>query len=140
LNVNHSQQGASSSGILPWEADSISQPREGEETIGGRGSPVVRNPPTLYEVTSLGASSSDISPQRAGESSKPVDWEPIVLAFPNRELVVPANLRTRVTFCMQPLSRPKQKKRSFPIDGEDRHYSQVGHSLHWRSSLLVIDR
>jgi hypothetical protein len=61
----------------------------------------VRNLPSLsLEVTSLGASNSGIPPWGAGCSSKPVDWEPIVLAYHNRELVVPANLWTKVTFYM----------------------------------------
>jgi hypothetical protein len=68
---------------------------------GGRDLLVVRNLPTLsIEVTSLEASSSNIPPQGAGGSSKPVDWEPIVLAYHNRELLVPTNMRMRVTFCM----------------------------------------
>jgi hypothetical protein len=59
----------------------------------------VRNLPKLsFEVTPLGATSSDIPPQGAGGFSKNVDWEPIVLAYHNRELVVPANLRMRVTW------------------------------------------
>jgi hypothetical protein len=74
LNVDSSQQGASSSGILPQGSDSISQPGEAEKTTGGRGSPVVRNLPLLFtEVTSLGASSSGTPPQGAGGSSKPID-------------------------------------------------------------------
>jgi hypothetical protein len=93
--------GASSNGIPPRGADSISQPREAEKITGGRDSLVVRNLPTLsIEVTSSGVSSSDIPPQEAGGSSKPVDWEAIVLAYHNRELVVPANLRMKVTLCM----------------------------------------
>jgi hypothetical protein len=56
----------------------------------------VRNLPLLFiEVTSLGASGFEIPPQGAGGSNKPVDCEPIVLAYHNRELVVPANLRIR---------------------------------------------
>jgi hypothetical protein len=67
--------GASSSGIPLQGADSINQPGEAEKITGGRDSLVVRNLPALsIEVTSLGASSSDISPQGAGGSSKPVDW------------------------------------------------------------------
>jgi hypothetical protein len=62
---------------------------------------IVRNLPAIsIEVTFLGASSSDIPPQGVGDSSKSMDWEPIVLAYHNRKLMVPAKLRTRVTFCM----------------------------------------
>jgi hypothetical protein len=43
LKVHPSWQGASSSGILPWAADIISQHWVAEKTTGGRGSPVVRN-------------------------------------------------------------------------------------------------
>jgi hypothetical protein len=82
-------------------ADSISQPGEAEKKTRGRNSLDVRNLSTLStEVTSLRARSSDIPPQRAGGNSKPVDWEAIVLAYYNRELVVPTNLKMRVTLCM----------------------------------------
>jgi hypothetical protein len=61
----------------------------------------MKNLPLLFiEVNSLGDSGSDIPPQGASGSSIPVDWEPIVLAHHNRDLVVPAKLRTRVTLCM----------------------------------------
>jgi hypothetical protein len=71
---NFSQQGASSSGIPPWGADSISQPREAEKTTRGRGSPVVSNLPLLFaEVTFLGASRSGIPPQGASGSSMLVE-------------------------------------------------------------------
>jgi hypothetical protein len=82
-------------------ADSISQPGEAEKTSGGRDSPVVRNLPLLFiEVTSLAASSSGILPKLASSPNKPVDWEPVVLAYHHRELVVPANLWTKVTYYM----------------------------------------
>jgi hypothetical protein len=67
----------------------------------GRDSLVVGNLHTLsIEVTLWKPVVSDKPPQGAGGSSKPVDWKPIVLAYHNRELVVSANLRMRVTFCM----------------------------------------
>jgi hypothetical protein len=101
LEVDSSQQGASSSGILPWGADSISQPREAEKTTRDRDSPVVRNIPSpSIEVTSLGASSSDIPTQGAGGSSKPVNWKPIAFDIHNRELAVPPNLWMKVTYYM----------------------------------------
>jgi hypothetical protein len=102
LKVDSSQQGASSSGIPPWGADSISQPGESEKTTGGRGSPVVRNLPLLFiEVTYLGASSSGIPPHGASGSSKPVvwNWELAALAY-HRQLAVPTNLWTKVTYNM----------------------------------------
>jgi hypothetical protein len=101
LKVDHSQQGASSSGTPPWAADSIRQPREAEKTTGNRGSLTVRNLPLLFtEVTSSEASGSDIPSKGVSGSSIPVDWEPIVLVYHNIELVLPANLRMRVTLCM----------------------------------------
>jgi hypothetical protein len=101
LKVDPSEQGARSSGLLPRGADSISQPGEAEKTTGGSDSPVVRNILSLpIEGTSLGASSSGIPPQGAGGSRKPADLEPIALAYHRRELVVPANLWTKVTFYM----------------------------------------
>jgi hypothetical protein len=48
LKADHSQKGASSSGIPPWGAESISQPREPEKTTRGRGSLIVRNLHLLY--------------------------------------------------------------------------------------------
>jgi hypothetical protein len=61
-------QGASSSGIPPWGA------REAEKTTRGRHSNVVRNLTLLIiEATSLGASGSDIPPQRTTCSSIPED-------------------------------------------------------------------
>jgi hypothetical protein len=93
----------------PQGAENISQRREAEETTGGRDSLVLRNLPTLsIKATSLGVSSSDIPPQGASGSSKPVDWEQIILAHHNREMMVPANLRTRVY--VEPLSGPKAHK------------------------------
>jgi hypothetical protein len=53
-----------------------------------------------FTFISLGASRSGIPPQGAGGSSKPAAWEPIVLAYHNRELVVPANLWMKVAFYM----------------------------------------
>jgi hypothetical protein len=54
LKVGHSQQGASSSDILPCRADGISQTTDGEKTTRGRDSPVVRNLPLPFiEATSL---------------------------------------------------------------------------------------
>jgi hypothetical protein len=74
LKVYSSQQGASSSGISPRGADSISQPREAEKTAGSRDSPFVRNLSSLpIKITSLGASSSGTPPQGASSSSKPVE-------------------------------------------------------------------
>jgi hypothetical protein len=91
--------GASSSGTPPRGADSIRKPREAEKITRGRDSLVVGKIPTLsIEVTPWETVISDMPPQGAGGSSKPADWEPIVLAYQNRELVVPANLR--MTFCM----------------------------------------
>jgi hypothetical protein len=73
LKVDSSQQGASSSGISHQGADSINQPREAEETTGGRGSLTVKNQPLLFmEVTSLEANHSGSSPQGASGSSKPM--------------------------------------------------------------------
>jgi hypothetical protein len=70
---NFSQHRARSSGIPPWEANSISQLGEAEKTTEGRDSPTVSNLPLLFiEVTFLGASSSDIPPQGASGSGKPV--------------------------------------------------------------------
>jgi hypothetical protein len=92
--------GASSSGIPPQGADSISKPGESEKITGSRDSLVVGNLPTLsIEVTPWEPVISDTSLQGAVGSSKPVDWEPIVLVYHNRELVVPAYLRMRVTLC-----------------------------------------
>lgn len=45
-------------------------------------------------------SSSVIPPQGADAFSKPVDWEPNVVVYHNRDLMVPANLRSKVAFCM----------------------------------------
>jgi hypothetical protein len=85
LKADFSQQKASSSGMPPQGADSISQPRVGEKITGGRDSPGVRNLPLPFvEVTSLGASGSGIPPQGPSGSCIPVDWEPAVLAYHHR--------------------------------------------------------
>jgi hypothetical protein len=73
---------ASSSGIPPRGADSVSEPGEVEKITGGSDSLVLRNLPTLsIEVTPLGSSSL---PQGAGGSTKPVDWELIVFVMPQQ--------------------------------------------------------
>jgi hypothetical protein len=93
LKAGFSQQGASSSGIPPQGANSISQPGEAEKTTGDRDSPVVRNLLLPFvEVISLGASGSGIPPQGASGSSIHVDWEPVVLEYHHGEFVVLANL------------------------------------------------
>jgi hypothetical protein len=89
----------SSSGILLQASDNISQPRVAKKTSGGRGSSVARILPLLLiEATYLGASACDIPVEGASDSSKPVDWESVVSAHLNREPVVIANLRLRVTW------------------------------------------
>jgi hypothetical protein len=99
--ADFSQQGASSSGFPPWEADSISQSGVAEKTTRCRESPVVRNLPLPFtEDTSLGASGSGIPPQGDSSSSIPVDWEPVVLVQHHREMAVPANPWTRVIYNM----------------------------------------
>jgi hypothetical protein len=103
MKVDYSQQGASSSGVPPRGAVSVSQPGEAEKTTGGTDSPVVRNLPSLsIEVTSLGARSSGRPPQGASDSSKPVNWESVVLASNHREVAVLTNLWTEVTYNMKP--------------------------------------
>jgi hypothetical protein len=97
VKVYFSQQGSSCSGIPPQGTDSIGQPVKLRRQLGGRDSPVVKN--LLYH---LGASSSGITPRGASGCSKPVDWEPEVLAFHHGELRVPANPWTRVTYNMMP--------------------------------------
>jgi hypothetical protein len=69
------QQRASSSGIPPWGADNISQPRVDEETTRGRGLPdqSCKKPASSIEVTCLGASDCSIPPQGASGTSIPVD-------------------------------------------------------------------
>jgi hypothetical protein len=77
----------------------------------------VRNLHTFStEVISLGVSSSDIPPQAAGGSRKTVGWEKIVLAYHNRELVVPANLRIKVDFSMVSLSGPNLRRGAFQYE------------------------
>jgi hypothetical protein len=99
LNTDFSQQGASSS---VRGADSISQPKEAEKTTRGRDSQFMRNLPLPFtEATSLGASGSGIPPHGASGSSIPVDWEPVVLAYHNRQMAIPANT-WRVFYNMQP--------------------------------------
>jgi hypothetical protein len=102
-------QGASGSCIpVDWEPvalayhlGELSEPGEAEKITWGQGLTTCEKPTyTFYRGHPLGASSSDIPPQGAGGSSKPVDWEPTVLAYHNRELVVQANLRMTVTLCM----------------------------------------
>jgi hypothetical protein len=39
-------------------------------------------------------------PWGAGVSSKSVDWEPVILAYHHRELVVPADPRMKVIYNM----------------------------------------
>jgi hypothetical protein len=92
LKADSYQQGKSSSGIPPRGAD-ISQSREAEKTTEGRDLPVVRNPHLpLKEVISVEAGGSGMPPQGASCSWIPVDWELVVLAYHNREFVVPADL------------------------------------------------
>jgi hypothetical protein len=74
LIIEATSLGASSYGIPHRGADSISEPGEVEKITGGQGL-------TMWETY----------------SSKTVDWKPIVLAYHNRKLVVPANFRMRVT-------------------------------------------
>jgi hypothetical protein len=90
---------ATSSSIPPQQSDNISQLGEVQKISRGMGLLVMRNLPTLSTEVNPMRVSSDIPPQGAGGSSKPVGWEPVVLAY-NWKLVVPANLRMKVTFCM----------------------------------------
>jgi hypothetical protein len=72
--THFSQQGASSSGIPLWEADSISQPRVAEKTTRGRDSPdLSHEKPVLFiELASPGATGCGIPPQ--GASSLAYLW------------------------------------------------------------------
>jgi hypothetical protein len=75
----------------------------------------VRNLHSLFiEVTFMGASSSGIPPQGAGGFRKRAGWEPIVLVYHNRELAVPANLWTRVTYYMEVFKGAEAIQRSSP--------------------------
>jgi hypothetical protein len=71
LKVDPSQQGASSSSIPQWGANSSSQARKAEKIAGCKGSSVVRNIPLLsIQVAPLEASSSGIPPRVADSISQ----------------------------------------------------------------------
>jgi hypothetical protein len=63
----------------------------------------MRNLHSLSLKITLEASTYDIPQQGAGGSSRHMKWEPLVLAYHNRELVVLAELWMKVTFCVEPL-------------------------------------
>jgi hypothetical protein len=94
---------ASSSGIPPRGADSTSSHGEVEKIAAGKDSLAVRKLTALsIAVTPLGARSSDITTTESKWLQRTCE-----LAYHKRELVVPANLRTSLTICMQPLSKPE---------------------------------
>jgi hypothetical protein len=98
---------------------------------------VVRNLPILsIEVTSLETNSSGIPAQEAGGFGKPVCYEPVVLAYLKREFVVAANLRTKMTFCMQPQSGPKLCKRVLQYGTSfERLFLSAGSQYFWHTTL-----